>query len=85
MCVSSILDRLRDAKYLSSLDVKTAYWQIPIAEGSRPLTAFTVPGRGLYQFRRLPFGLHTAPATWQRLIDRVLGVDLEQHLLLGKD
>ncbi|KAK9687873.1 Reverse transcriptase (RNA-dependent DNA polymerase) [Popillia japonica] len=77
--ISSILDRLRDARYLSSLDVKSAYWQIPVAEDSRPLTAFTVPGRGLFQFKRLPFGLHTAPATWQRLIDRVLGVDLEPY------
>lgn len=75
--VSSILDRLRDAKFMSSLDIKSAYWQIEVEEKSRPITAFTVPGRGLYQFKRLPFGLSTAPATWQRLIDRVIGVDLE--------
>lgn len=33
--VSSILDRLRGAKYLSSFDIKSAYWQIPITEESR--------------------------------------------------
>lgn len=77
--ISSILDRLRDARYLTSLDIKSAYFQIPVSKESQPLTAFTVPGRGLFHFKRLPFGLSTAPATWQRLIDRVLGVDLEPY------
>lgn len=76
---NTILDQLKDARYLTTLDIKSAYWQIPIAEKSRPITAFTVPNRGLFQFRRLPFGLHSAPATWQRLIDRIIGGDLEKH------
>lgn len=83
--VSHILDKLRDAKYLSSLDIKSAYWQVPVQKESRPVTAFTVPGRGLYQFCRMPFGLHNAPATWQRLIDRVLGVDLEPYVFVYLD
>lgn len=83
--VSHVLDKLRDAHYLSSLDIKSAYWQVPVAETSRPYTAFTVPGRGLFQFRRMPFGLHNAPATWQRLIDNVLGPDLEPHVFVYLD
>lgn len=83
--VTNILDKLRDARYLSSLDVKSAYWQISVEKSSRQYTAFTVPGRGLFQFKRLPFGLHTAPATWQRLIDRVLGVDLEPYVFVYLD
>lgn len=75
--VTQILDRLRDAKYLTSLDLKSAYWQIKVAEKDREKTAFTVPGRGLYQFARMPFGLHNAPATWQRFIDTILGPELE--------
>lgn len=77
--VSATLDKLRDAKFLTTLDIKSAYFQIPLAEASRPITAFVVPNRGLYQFRRMPMGLHNACATWQRFIDRVIGVDLEQH------
>ncbi|KAK9745723.1 RNase H-like domain found in reverse transcriptase [Popillia japonica] len=50
--------------FLTSLDIKSAYWQIPIEEASRPYTAFTVPNRGLFQFCRLPFGLCNAPAVW---------------------
>lgn len=83
--VSSTLDKLRDARFLSTLDIKSAYWQIPVAESSRPLTAFTVPNRGLFQFRRMPFGLHNAPATWQRLIDRVIGIDLEPFVFTYLD
>lgn len=83
--VSHILDKLRDARFLSTLDIKSAYWEIPMAEASKQYTAFTVPNRGLYQFRRMPFGLHNAPATWQRFIDRVIGADLEPHVFAYLD
>lgn len=83
--VSQTLDKLRDAKYLSSLDVKSAYWQIPMSEHSRQFTAFTVPNRGLFEFLRLPYGLTNAPATWMRFIDRVLGPELEPNVFVYLD
>lgn len=83
--VSSILDRLRECRYLSSLDIKNAFWQIGMEDSSREKTAFTVPGRGLFQFKRMPFGLHNSAATWQRLIDRVLGPDLEPYVFVYLD
>lgn len=83
--VTVILDRLRDARYLSSLDIKSAYWQIPLSKDSREKTAFTVPGRGLYEFTTMPFGLHNAPATWQRFIDSVIGADLEPYVFVYLD
>lgn len=83
--ISSILDRLKGARFLSSLDIKSAYHQIAIKEESKELTAFTIPGRGLFQFRRMPFGLTNAPATWQRLIDRVIGADLEPYVFVYLD
>lgn len=83
--ISSTLDKLRDARYLSSLDIKTAYFQVPLAESSRPLTAFTVPNRGLFQFKRLPMGLANSPATFQRLIDRILGPELEPYVFVYLD
>lgn len=49
------------------------------------MTAFTVPNRGLFQFKRMPFGLTNAPAVWQRLIDRVVGVDLEKYVFVYLD
>ena len=83
--ISAILDRLRDARYISSIDIKSAFWQVPLSQESQELTAFTVPGRNLYHFLRMPFGLTNAPATWQRIIDRVLGVDLENNVMVYLD
>lgn len=83
--VANTLDKLRDAKFMTSLDIKSAYWQIPVAESSRQYTAFTIPNRGLYQFKRMPFGLHNGPATWQRFIDTVLGPELEPYVFVYLD
>jgi transposase InsO family protein len=83
--VNYILDRLRDARFLTTLDIKSAYWQVPMDPGSKEKTAFTVPGRGLYQFNRMPFGLCNSPATWQRLIDHVLGPVVEPYTFAYMD
>lgn len=83
--ISNVLDKLRNAHYLSSLDIKSAYWQVPVAENSRQYTAFTVPNRGLYEFKRMPFGLRNSPAAWQRLMDTVLGSDLKPYVFVYLD
>lgn len=77
--INAILDKLRRARYITSLDLKQGYWQVALDESSKPITAFTVPGMGLFQFRVMPFGLHSAPATFQRLMDRVIGPDLDPY------
>lgn len=82
----NILDKLRDAQSISSLDIKSAYWQVPMAETSREYTAFTIPNRWLFQFfRRMPFGLHNAPSTWHRIIDKALGNNLEPNVFVYLD
>lgn len=83
--MASILDKLRNARYLSSLDIRSAYWQVSVESGSRDKTAFTVPGRGLYQFKKMPFGLTNAPATWQRLVDKLLGAKMEPYVFVYLD
>ena len=56
----------------SSIDLKDGFHQIPLDPESKPLTAIYTPF-GNFQFTRLPFGLKTAPAGFQRFIDTVLG------------
>lgn len=74
------MERLRNSRYISKLDLESGYWQIPMSRQSRVCTAFTVPGRGrLFQWKVMPFGLHTAPATCQRALDRVMGPEMEPH------
>jgi len=59
--VIAMLDKLREARYFSILDLKNGYWQISLhVADSRPITAFI--GRGLLQFRVMQFGLHSDPA-----------------------
>lgn len=68
-----ILSRLGASKYLSTIDLTKAFLQIPLEPGSRKFTAFSILGRGLFHFTRLPFGLVNSPATLSRLMDEVLG------------
>lgn len=75
--VSEILDNLKDARYLSSIDLSKAFWQILIEETDREKTAFYVPGRGTFMFKVTPFGLTNAPATQQRLVDTLFGPEFE--------
>lgn len=69
--IDDSLDRLRNAKFFSSIDLKSGYWQIEVDERDREKTAFVTPD-GLYEFKVLPFGLCSAPATFQRMMDTVL-------------
>uniref|UniRef100_A0A9J8D6N2 Gypsy retrotransposon integrase-like protein 1 n=1 Tax=Cyprinus carpio carpio TaxID=630221 RepID=A0A9J8D6N2_CYPCA len=69
--IDELLDRLGTARFYSTLDLTKGYWQIPLSPMSKEKTAFTTPF-GLHQFVTLPFGLFGAPATFQRLMDRVL-------------
>ena len=65
-------DRLAGLAVFSSLDLRNGYWQLPIHERDRPKTAFSPgPGLGLFQFCQMSFGLSGAPASFQRLMDKV--------------
>jgi transposase InsO family protein len=70
--IDDTLDQLQTAQYFTSLDLKSGFWQIELDAQSRPKTAF-VTHAGLFQFKVMPFGLTNAPATFQRLMDLVLG------------
>jgi len=67
------------------LDLKDGYWQIPLKKSSRQYTAFTVPGKGLFQWRVIPFGLHSASATFQRVFDQVIGPEMSPHAFAYQD
>ena len=69
--IQDIFDQLSGAAVFSTLDLKSGYWQLSVAEADRPKTAF-ICHRGLFQFRRMAFGLANAPAVFQRTMDRVL-------------
>ena len=78
--MNSVLDKLRKARYITKIDLKSAFMQVMVAESSRKYTAFAVSGAGLYQFRRMPFGLNTSPKTFCRLIDMLFGPEYEPYV-----
>ncbi|KAJ8352500.1 hypothetical protein SKAU_G00239760 [Synaphobranchus kaupii] len=69
--IDEALDHISGSSWFSSLDLRSGYWQVRLAPEAKPKTAFTI-GHGLWQFRVMPFGLCNAPATFERLMERVL-------------
>lgn len=62
---------LKSAKFISSLDLRSVFWQIPLTVESNEKTAFAVPGRGLFHFNVLPFVLSKSAQCQQRLMNAV--------------
>eukprot|EP00731_Ephydatia_muelleri_P021935 Em0014g526a len=69
--IDDTLDALGGAQYFSTLDLASGYWQVEVDSRDREKTAFVTPF-GQFQFRVMPFDLCNAPATFQRLMERVL-------------
>ena len=69
--LEDILDTLGEAKYFTSLDLASGYWQVELDEDACAKSAFTTH-HGLFEFTRMPFGLCNAPATFQRVMQAVL-------------
>lgn len=83
--ISEILDNLKNAKYLSSIDIAKAFWEIPLNPADKDKTAFYVPGRGMYRFKVMPFGLTNSPATQQRLMDMLFTPDFDNKVFCYLD
>ncbi|UYV71730.1 hypothetical protein LAZ67_9000142, partial [Cordylochernes scorpioides] len=69
--IETILDKLSKAKYYSSVDIASAYWQVEIEPNSRNLLAF-VTLDSQYEFCRLPYGFKNSPQIYHRAINQVM-------------
>ena len=69
--ISEILANLHGAEWFSTVDLKSAYWQVPLSEETKEITAFTT-FKGRFQFKRLAFGLVNAPSHFCKLMTGVI-------------
>ena len=76
------MESLVGARYFSTMDLKSRFWQVKMSEESCQYIAFTVGSMGMYKFLRMPYGLCNALATFQRLMQNCLGeLDLQFTLI----
>lgn len=83
--IEGLLSRLEDTFYISSKDLKDAFWQVPLEKSSRPKTAFSIPGLGQYQFKRMPFGLCNSPQTLSKLMDEIFPPEVRSNIFIYLD
>ena len=82
--IEETLTGLSQARWFSTLDMMSGYWQVGVSPRDQEKTAFTTP-LGLFEFKRMPFGLCNAPATFQRLMQQCLSNELTESLLIYLD
>ena len=87
--IQELLCELHDAKVFSQLDMESAYHQLELHPNSRDLTAF-ITHDGLYRYKRVCFGLSSAPSAFQKTMSSILcGLDgvqcyLDDVVVYGK-
>jgi len=67
--IEDLFRTLSGSKFFTSVDLSKAYYQVPLSERAKKISAFATPF-GLYEFERLSFGLVNAPMTFQRLMEQ---------------
>ena len=69
--IETIFAGMSDAKYFARLDLKDAYWQIPLDVRSRELCTINT-SKGLFHMMRLPKGMKNSAAIFQRVMETIL-------------
>lgn len=90
--IGDTLDLISGARWFSTIDLQSGYWQIEMNPLDKTKTAFVTGLGGLWQFKVMPFGLCNAPATFERamevalegLIGKICLVYLDDIIVFGK-
>ena len=71
--IQEALESMTGVAHFSLMDFKSGFWQVRMAPESQQYTTFTIGNLGFYEFTCMPFGLHNALATFQHLMQNILG------------
>ncbi|CAB4403280.1 unnamed protein product [Rhizophagus irregularis] len=77
--IDDLLEKFRVAKWFTTIDLASRYWQIKIKEEDKEKTAF-ICSQGLYEFNVMPFGLKNAPAIFQRTMNKIFKEYLDRFM-----
>ena len=69
--IADCIDQIGNAKFVSTFDMLKGYWQVPLTQRAREISAFVTPS-GLYQYKVMPFGMKNAPATFQKMFNKLV-------------
>ena len=69
--IADCIDQIGNAKFVSTFDMLKGYWQVPLTQRAREISAFVTPS-GLYQYKVMQFGMKNAPATFQRMVNKLV-------------
>ena len=69
--IDDSLDALAGIKWFCTLDLASGYWQVGMYKDAQEKSTF-ITSEGLYSWKVMPFGLSTAPGTFERLMETVL-------------
>uniref|UniRef100_A0A8R1EDM9 Reverse transcriptase n=1 Tax=Caenorhabditis japonica TaxID=281687 RepID=A0A8R1EDM9_CAEJA len=82
--IEATLQSLSGKKIFTTLDLLAGYWQIPLKEASKQITAFAI-GSELFEWNVLPFGLVTSPAIFQATMEAIVGDLLGKNVFVYVD
>jgi RNase H-like domain found in reverse transcriptase/Integrase zinc binding domain/Reverse transcriptase (RNA-dependent DNA polymerase)/Integrase core domain len=83
--LNRILSRIKHTKFLSTIDLQDAYFQVALDEESRDICSFRVSGVGSFRFVSMVFGLHNAAQCLTRIMDQVLSIEMEPFVFYYHD
>ena len=66
--INDCIDNIGQVKYVTKFDLLKGFWQIPLTDRVKEISAFVTPD-GLYQYKNMLYGLKNSPATFQYLVN----------------
>ena len=78
--IDGTLDKMRRARFITKIDLRSAYFQIKLADNSKEVTAFSIEGLGQFQYLRMSFGLTNAPSEFQALMEKIFGPEFAPYV-----
>lgn len=85
MNIDRIFSRISKSTYFTSIDLKDAFYQIPLAQKDQEKTAFSIHGMGIFAYKRMPQGLVNSAATLCRLVESVFNIEDEPEIFVYMD